>query len=88
MTAIESIFEIKSAVSALRRYTPSKSPSVTNKVQAKYLELIDRFFRENAKCTPGAFFEPEQRRACLDDMDYFIGIMDEAVEHYYLEVGE
>jgi hypothetical protein len=46
--------------------------------------LIDRFFRENENLV-----EPEQRQACLGDMDYFIGIMDEAVEHYYyLEVGE
>ena len=86
MTAIESIFEIKSAVSALRRFSPSRDPIVIKKVQVKYLELIDRFFRENAKSAPGAFFEPEQRQACFDDMDYFIGIMDEAVEHYYLEV--
>jgi hypothetical protein len=46
----------------------------------KYLELIDRFFRENENIV-----EPGQRQACLGDMDCFIGIMDEAVEHYYLE---
>ena len=83
MTAIESIFEIKSAVSALARFSPSRDPIVTKKVQVKYLELIDRFFRENENLV-----EPEQRQACFDDMDYFIGIMDEAVEWYYLEVGE
>lgn len=32
--------------------------------------------------------DPEQRQACLGDMDCFIGIMDEAVEHYYLEVSD
>ena len=83
MTAIESIFEIKSAVSALARFSPSRDPIVTKKIQVKYRELIDRFFLENENLV-----EPEQRQACLHNMDYFIGIMDEAVEWYYLEVGE
>ena len=48
--------------------------------------MIDRFFLENVKSAPGALFEPGQRQACLGDMGYFIGIMDEAVEHYYLDV--
>jgi hypothetical protein len=41
MTAIESIFEIKSAVSALARFSPKK----TQALPKKYLGLIDRFFK-------------------------------------------
>jgi hypothetical protein len=83
MTPIESIYEIKSAVSALARFTSKKDPIVTKKVQAKYLELIDRFFRENENLV-----EPEQRQSCLEDVGYFMNLMDEAVEHYYLEVED
>jgi hypothetical protein len=83
MTHIESIFEIKSAVLELARYTPSKDAIVKKKVQKKYLKLIDRFFSENEK-----FVKPEQRYKCLQNMDYFMGLMDEAVDHYYLEVEE
>jgi hypothetical protein len=83
MTPIESIFEIKSAVSALARYTSSRDAVVLKKVQVQYLRLIDRFFRENQN-----YIKPEQREACLRDQNYFMNLMDEAVEHYYLEVGE
>jgi len=84
MTAIESIFEIKSAVLELVRYTPLlKDAIVKKKVQEKYLKLIDRFFRENE-----SFVKPEQWYSCLHDQDYFIALMDEVVEHYYLEVED
>jgi hypothetical protein len=83
MTLIESIYEIKSAVLDLARYTPSKDAIVKKKVQEKYLKLIDMFFRENE-----SLVKPEQRYSCLQDMNYFVRLMDEAVEHYYLEVEE
>ncbi len=81
MTPIESIYEIKSAISSLASYTSSRDVVVLKKVQVKYLELIDRFFLENEK-----FVKPEQREACSHDKDYFINLMDDAVEHYYSEV--
>ena len=81
MTPIESIYEIKSAVLALQRFSSSKDAVVLKKVQVKYLELINRFFRENEK-----FVKPHQRQSCLHDPGYFLSLMDEAVEHYYLEV--
>jgi hypothetical protein len=83
MTPIESIYEIKSAVLDLFRYTPSYDAVVKKKVKEKYLKLIDRFFRENK-----SLVKSEQRYSCLQNMDYFMGLMDEAVEHYYLEVEE
>jgi len=52
MTPIESIYEIQSAVLDLQRYS-SKDAVVSKKVQIKYAELIDRFFRENVN-----FVEP------------------------------
>ena len=83
MTIIESIYEIKSAVSALARYTSSKDAVVLKKVQVQYWGLINRFFRENQN-----YIKPEQREACFRDQNYFMNLMDDAVEHYYLEVGE
>jgi len=83
MTPIESIYEVKSAVSTLARYLSSKDAVVLKKVQVKYLELINRFFRENVDLV-----KPEQREACLRDQNYFMNLMDDAVEHYYLEAGK
>jgi hypothetical protein len=83
MTNIESIYEIKSAVLDLQRYASSNSEYVSNKVKAKYQKLLDRFVRENE-----SFVTPQQRKSCLHDAGYFFILMDEAVENYYLEVGE
>ena len=83
MTPIESIYEIKSAVRDLLVYLHSKDKIVSNKAKAKYLKLIDRFFRENQN-----YVQPEQRDDCLNDQDYFMGLMQSAIEHYYLETEE
>ena len=80
MTPIESIYEIKSALLALQRYL-SSNEFVSKRAQTKYVELVDRFFRENDKLV-----NPQQRQLCLHDPGYFLGLMDEAVEKYYLEV--
>jgi hypothetical protein len=49
----------------------------------KYKQWVDRFFRENVNVV-----EPQQREACLNDPGYFLSLMEETVEHYYLEVEE
>lgn len=76
MTAIESIFAIKSAVIDLGRYT-SSNQFVSKRVQIKYVQLLDRFFSENDN-----YVTHEHRQSCLHDMDYFVGLMDETAEHY------
>ena len=80
MTPIESIYEIKSAVLALQRYL-SSNEFVSKRALTKYVELLDRFFRENEN-----FVKPHQRKLCLHDPGYFLCLMDEAVEKYYLEM--
>ena len=82
MTPIESIYEIQSTVLDLQRYS-SNDTVVSKKVQIKYAELIDRFFKENVNLV-----EPQQRNCCLNDPGYFLSLMEETVEHYYLEVEE
>jgi hypothetical protein len=80
MTLIESIYEIKSAVLDLQKYLTSKDAAVTKKAKAEYLKLIDKFFREN-----GSIIIPQQRDSCVHDLDYFLRLMESAVEHYYTE---
>ena len=83
MTPIESIYEIKSAVLDLQTYLHSKDKIVSSKAKTKYQKLIDRFFRENQN-----YIQPEQRDDCLHDCDYFMGLMESAIQHYYLETEE
>ena len=83
MAPIESICEIKSAVSDLQKYLCSRSRGVSKYAQTKYEPWVDRFFRENEKGV-----KPEQRQSCLRDFDYFLKLMDNTVEQYYLDVEE
>jgi hypothetical protein len=80
MTPIESIYEIKAAVLDLQKYLASKDAAVTKKAKIKYLQLIDRFFRES-----GSIITPQQRDSCVHDLDYFLHLMESSVEHYYTE---
>ena len=45
MTPIESIYEIEEALSDLQKYLHSKDRIVSKKVQMKYKQLVDRFFK-------------------------------------------
>jgi hypothetical protein len=83
MTPIESICEIKSAVSDLQKYLCSRSRGISKYAQAKYEQWVDRFFRENEKCV-----KLEQRQSYLRDLDCFLKLMDNTVEQYYLDVEE
>jgi hypothetical protein len=81
MTAIESIYEIKEAVLDLQRYLLSKVTVVSKKAQIKYEQLVDRFFRENKSVV-----ESQKRHSCLDDLDYFLNLMESTKEYYYFEL--
>jgi len=83
MTPIESIYEIKSAVVDLEKYLCSRSRVVSKYAQTKYEPWVNRFFRENEKLV-----KTEQRQSCLRDLDYFLKLMDNTVEQYYLDVEE
>ena len=83
MTPIESIYEIQSAIQDLQRYLKHKDVSVSYRAQERYEQWVERFFRENVNVV-----EHEKREACLNDPGYFLSLMEETVEHYYLEVEE
>jgi hypothetical protein len=40
---------------------------------------VDRFFRENINVV-----EPEKRIMCLDDVDYFLSLLEETIEYYQM----
>jgi len=77
MTSVESIYEIKAAVLDLQRYLLSKDAVVSKRAQMRYKEWVDRFFRENKSFVPN-----QKRLTCLNDIDYFLNLMESTVEHY------
>jgi len=81
MTPIESIYEIKEAVVNLERYLSSNDAVVSKKARAKYEQLVDVFFRDNKGSET-----TKQRQECLNYQGYFMSLMDETVEYYYLKL--
>lgn len=80
MTPIDSMLEIKTAVLDLEKYLLSKDVVVVKRAQGKYENLIDRFFQENEN-----LLAPQQHKACIHDMGYFLSLIESAIELYYLE---
>jgi hypothetical protein len=78
MTPIESIYEIQSEAIDLQKYLNVKRSVVYGRAYERYEKLVNRFFRENVNVV-----EAEKRNICLDDVDYFLKLLDETVEHYY-----
>ena len=86
MTAIESIYEIRSAVLDLQRYLQSKDKVVSYRAQERYKEWVERFFRENVNV-----IELEKRRSlrflCLQDFNYFLKLLESTAEYYDMNNG-
>ena len=81
MTPIESIYEIKEAVVNLERYLLSKDAVVSKKARVKYEQLVDMFFRGNKSIET-----TKRRQGCLNNQYFFMSLMDERVEYYYLDL--
>jgi hypothetical protein len=78
MTPIESIYEIRSDVLDLQKYLNVKRSVVYGRAYERYEKLVKRFFKENVNVV-----EAEKHNICLDDVDYFLKLLEETVEHYY-----
>jgi hypothetical protein len=81
MTPIESIYEIQSAVLDLQRYIQSKDKVVSYRARHWYEQWVERFFRENVNVV-----ESEKRHLCLNDVDYFLKLLESTVEYYEFEL--
>lgn len=77
MRPIESIYEIKYAVLDLQRYLKDKSPVVSYRAQRRYEQWVERFFKENVNV-----IEAERRNICLQNVDYFLKLLESTVEYY------
>jgi polynucleotide 5'-kinase involved in rRNA processing len=81
MTPIESIYEIKSAVNDLQKYLSSRDKVVSARAQMRYEQWVERFFKENVNVV-----ESEKRSICLNDLDYFLKLLESTIEYYGFEL--
>ena len=85
MTPVESIYKIQSDVNDFQRYLQSKDKVVSFRAQERYEQGVERFFRENVNVV-----EAEKRRnlriLCLQDVDYFLKLLESTIEYYDFNV--
>ena len=53
-------------------------PLIPEVAKTKYKIFVNRFFREHVK-----WVEYDKRDLCLDDVNYFLNLLESTVEHYY-----
>jgi len=62
----------------LQRYLNARDPVDPKVARTKYIKFVNRFFRENVKLV-----EYDKRDLCLNDVDYFLNLLESTVEYYY-----
>jgi hypothetical protein len=80
MTRQESIDEIRALILDLGKYLTSPIQGVRCRAKKQYAELTDRFFRENKN-----FLAQQQSLACLNDIQYFMSLLQAAEDYYNCE---
>jgi hypothetical protein len=80
MTAIESIYEIRSDIIDLQKYLAGKKTVVYYRAYERYERLVNRFFKENVNVV-----EAEKRNSCLENVDDFLKLLGETVEYYQFQ---
>ena len=83
MTRQESIDEIRALILDLEKYLTSPIQGVRYRAKKQYAGLINRFFRENKN-----FLAQQQSLACLDDIQYFMSLLQAAEDYYNCESME
>ncbi len=77
MSKIESIIDIKLAALFLQKNLMGRNREVVESAERELAQLVDRFYEENKD-----FVTLDQYQAALHDYDYFLVIIEMALEHY------
>ena len=80
MNKLDAAREIRSTLLAIQDRLISSDPDVVKTAMEEYLKLVDRFYSENA-----LMIAPQQYEAAKTDVEYFVRLVDLAVEYYATE---
>jgi hypothetical protein len=77
MPKLDAVMDIKMAALFLRKNLMGRNPEVVRSAENELAGLVDRFYAEN-----GDLLSPGQYRTARSDYDYFMILIEMAIEHY------
>ncbi len=77
MSKLDAVAEIKMAAIFLQKNLMGRNPEVVRSAENELALLVDRFYDEN-----GELVSADQYQTARNDYDYFMILVEMAVEHY------
>jgi len=77
MSKLDDVMDIKMAALFLQKNLIGRNPEVVRSAENELAALVDRLYAGN-----GDLLSPEQYRTARNDYDYFMVLVEMAMEHY------
>jgi hypothetical protein len=77
MSKLDAVADIKMAALFLQKNLMGRNPETVRSAENELVRLVDKFYDENR-----GLVSPDQYRAARNDYDYFMVLVEMAVEHY------
>ncbi len=77
MSKLDAVADIKMAAIFLQKNLMGRNPEAVRSAENELARLVDRFYDENRE-----FMSLDQYRTACSDYDYFMILIEIAVEHY------
>jgi len=77
MSKLDDVMDIKMAALFLQKNLIGRNPEVVRSAENDLAALVDRLYAGN-----GDLLSPEQYRTARNDYDYFMVLVEMAMEHY------
>jgi hypothetical protein len=77
MSKLDAIADIKMAALFLQKNLMGRNPETVRSAENELARLVDRFYDENRDLV-----SPDQYQAARNDYDYFMILVEMAIEHY------
>ncbi len=77
MSKLDAVADIKMAAIFLQKNLMGRNPEAVRSAENELARLVDRFYDENRE-----FMSLDQYRTARNDYDYFMILLEMAVEHY------
>ena len=77
MSKLDAVADIKMAALFLQKNLMGRNPETVRSAENELSRLVDRFYNENRDLV-----SPDQYQAACNDYDYFMILVEMAIEHY------
>jgi len=77
MSKLDAVADLKMAALFLQKNLMGRNPETVRSAENELSRLVDRFYNENRDLV-----SPDQYQAARNDYDYFMILVEMAIEHY------